>query len=142
MEQNVVQWIQIIALGGLLGALGQGARVVVGLKKLSDATAATGGAAEQIEPSRMVTSLLIGFIAGALAAMMMGIDVDAKVSLQQVLGLAGAGYAGTDFIEGFLSRTPLSPPTQQTTTTTTTTTAATGSGLQPVIATTADDYLG
>ncbi|MDX2169001.1 MAG: hypothetical protein SF182_18180 [Deltaproteobacteria bacterium] len=111
MDLTAVEWLQVLLLGGLVGALGQGARVVVGLKKLGDEAAAKGGAAEPLQPSRMVTSLLIGFIAGALTSLTLGVKMNATVSLQQILGVASAGYAGADFIEGFMSRTPLAPAT-------------------------------
>ena len=55
-----------------------------------------------------VISLTIGFIAGALAAVLMNIDV-AKISISTILGIAASGYARTDFIEGTISRvTPTS----------------------------------
>lgn len=97
-------WLQLLLLGGLLGAVGQGARVVVGLKKLADEAAAAGKEFyERMVTSRLVISLAIGFIAGALAAILAGINLS-QVSLQQILALAGAGYVGADFIEGAMSR--------------------------------------
>ncbi len=73
-------WRQFILLGGIMGAMGQGARVVIGLRKLNDevsakasAALATGGTPPQIgdsiDVSRLLVSLLIGFIAGELAAL-------------------------------------------------------------------------
>lgn len=139
MDLTAVAWLQVLLLGGLVGALGQGARVVVGLKKLSDDAVAKGGEAESIQPARLLTSLLIGFIAGALTALTLGLKMNDTVSLQQILGVAAAGYAGADFIEGFMSRTPLSAgATAQTGSTTTTTTG--GSTVPASV--TADGYLG
>jgi hypothetical protein len=50
-------------------------------------------------------SLLIGFIAGALAIIGITDSVEGtKLSKQIIVTLLGAGYAGTDFIEGFIKK--------------------------------------
>lgn len=100
------QWIEVIILGGLAGALGQGARIIVGLKKMGDAAAAEGKPSrEMFEAVRLVISLAIGFTAGALAAVLTVEDlVKGSISMQQILAFAAAGYAGADFIEGAMSR--------------------------------------
>ena len=100
---SAIEWLQILSLGGLIGMLGQGARIAVGIKKLSDeATAKNTATSALVEPARLLISLLIGFIAGALAAVS-SVTAASQVSTQQVLALAGAGYAGADFIEGAMS---------------------------------------
>lgn len=103
-------WIQVLVLGGLAGAVGQVARTVVGLKKVNDIAVA-----EDVNPqhliiaSRLFISLTIGFVAGALVALAMGID-PANIATEEILGLAAAGYAGTDAIEGLIGRiTPTRP---------------------------------
>jgi uncharacterized membrane protein YeaQ/YmgE (transglycosylase-associated protein family) len=97
-------WISIIALGALLGFLGQSVRVIVGLKKTRDQAAALGKTfSEALEPSTLFTSLLIGAVAGALAALMI-LKPDAGITPEMLLGLAAAGYSGADFVEGFLAR--------------------------------------
>jgi uncharacterized membrane protein YeaQ/YmgE (transglycosylase-associated protein family) len=100
------QWLQVIFLGGILGAAGQSARVIVGLKKVNDQADATNtDFSELIIPSRLLVSLLIGFVAGVLAAVAMQDDKPlANLSSAVLLGFAAAGYAGTDFIEGIMSR--------------------------------------
>ena len=61
-------WITGLLLGGLLGMLGQGIRIIVGLKKLNDAASAQGVAfGSMFQGSRLGLSMLIGFIAGGLA---------------------------------------------------------------------------
>lgn len=103
MDVNVL--VMEIILGGLLGMVGQGARVVVGLKKLNDE------AAEKQKPfsdlfstSTLVVSLLIGFVAGVLALIgTSGIDTE-LIDKNTMLAIIGAGYAGTDFIEGFMKK--------------------------------------
>ena len=116
---DAVGWLQIIGLGGAMGALGQGIRAIVGIKKLNDAasgtTASTG---DLIQPSRIWISFGIGFIAGALAAVSLITDL-AHVSAQQIFMLMAAGYSGADFVEGFMSRetvavTIATPPTAYT----------------------------
>lgn len=88
-----------LLLGGTLGMIGQGIRVVAGLKKMLDA-----GTMDEFKPSVLIVSLLIGFIAGALAYV--GVDRIGPVEFDRVLMLAilAAGYAGTDFIEAFMKR--------------------------------------
>ena len=83
---------------------GQGARAIVGFKKLDDAASAQSTPPrELVEGSRLVVSFGIGFVVGALAATRIITD-PATVTPEQVLGIAGAGYAGADFLEGFISR--------------------------------------
>lgn len=96
VQMAITDWLLVITLGGVMGMIGQGIRMVVGIKKLQDRTEQYG---EVFETSKLVLSLLIGFIAGALAALVLvqNTSVDTKV----LMGLMAAGYAGTDFIEGF-----------------------------------------
>jgi hypothetical protein len=106
---STLDWLQIIGLGGLLGAVGQGARTVVGLKKLHDeASEANASVGDMISASRLLVSLALGFIAGALAAITIvdnAIGANGpRLSGQQIAGLIAAGYAGADFIEGFMAR--------------------------------------
>lgn len=106
---STFDWFQIIGLGAVAGGIGQGIRTIVGLKKLGDtASGTTSSVADLIQPSRLIVSMLIGAVAGALAATTIIKDV-LHVSAEQFFGLAAAGYAGADFIEGFVNR--VSPPT-------------------------------
>ena len=100
-------WLQIILLSGLAGAVGQSARVVVGLKKLNDeADAKNVKFSDMFDTARLLVSLLIGFVAGVLAALALHPDLKTLTTLDSgtVLSFAAAGYAGTDFIEGIMSR--------------------------------------
>src|SRR5215472_426089 len=95
------QVLAILLLCGLMGLLGQGVRAVVGLK---GATSSQGAPNQQSEfnAAYLFFSLMIGFLAGVLAGLAMGlgnfqtIDVN---NLKILFGVAAAGYAGTDFIE-------------------------------------------
>ena len=106
--QSVFDWLQIITLGGLMGAVGQGARTVVGLKKINDAAAsAEVSSTDLFVASRVLVSLAIGFIAGSVTGIIL-IKVapghPPQATPEQLFTLAAAGYAGTDAIEGFMSR--------------------------------------
>lgn len=93
----------MIATGGLMGALGQGIRIIVGMKKLRDKE--TARVNEVFSTNRLITSLFIGFVAGSLAAFVASDEnLILDISKTSLLGLLVAGYAGTDFIEGFASR--------------------------------------
>ena len=99
---TALDWLYIFGVGAVSGMIGQGIRVVVGLKKTSDTASATGSSiADLIRPSRLVISLLIGAIAGILCAAWLN-----QVSFTQtnIFTIAAAGYAGADFIEGFMQR--------------------------------------
>lgn len=96
-------WLEVIFLGGVVGALGQVVRMVVGFKKLHDATSGVIGIGDMVATHRLLVPLGIGFVAGALAAASTITDLG-HISGQQILAIAAAGYAGADFIEGFMSR--------------------------------------
>lgn len=98
------QWLTVLLLGGLMGMIGQAVRVIIGLKKANDeANNQSMTFKEVFQPHSLLTSLLIGFVAGSLA-----IATQAKtatnVDSSLLLGIMAAGYAGTDFVEGFFKR--------------------------------------
>jgi hypothetical protein len=98
------QVIATIMLGGLMGLFGQGIRAIRGLKTMVDDAAASGN--DLFSAARLLISLVIGFLAGIAATLILGVKFvhenagDAHV----LLGIAACGYAGTDFIEGFISK--------------------------------------
>nr|WP_321984274.1 hypothetical protein [uncultured Lichenicoccus sp.] len=100
------QMLAALLLAGLLGMIGQGVRAVVGLKGLAlQALDPNVPLPEAFNPTRLIVSLVIGFVAGALAGTAMGIEQVGHADLTRaaMLGLMAAGYSGTDFIEGFIS---------------------------------------
>jgi hypothetical protein len=102
-EGAALYWISILALGGLAGIVGQGIRTIVGLKKASDAAAIRRQKfTETIEPARLVISLLVAALAGAMAAIIT-LTPGAPISRIALMGLAAAGYSGADFVEGFMA---------------------------------------
>ena len=105
ITSSLTEWILLIILGGLAGALGQSARVLVGIKKLDDQVAVLEGKSHEdlLSVSRLIISIVIGFVAGALAALTTKHD-QATLTSDQILAFMAAGYAGADFIEGAMMR--------------------------------------
>jgi hypothetical protein len=104
---DAMSWLIVIALGAAMGLLGQGIRVVVGLKKANDEAAAQKKTLSDVfQPSTLLISLLIGAIAGAVAAVSTFTTPDAMkvIKPETLFALAGAGYAGADFLEGFMAK--------------------------------------
>jgi hypothetical protein len=104
---TATEFLVFLTLCLILGAAGQVGRTVVGLKKLRDQTAAQGtDFNDSFETSRLVVSLILGGVAGVLAGLALratdttGLTYDVKFAL----GIMAAGYAGADFIEGFMSK--------------------------------------
>lgn len=97
-------WINLIALGAILGATGQMARTIVGMKKMFDAADRSIQRSKNLfETSRLVYSLLVGATAGVLAAVVTEPAID-SIAKSTIFGLIGAGYSGADFIEGILRK--------------------------------------
>jgi hypothetical protein len=100
------QVLTALVLAGVLGMIGQSVRAVVGLKEMNDdALSSAVSASDLFIASRLVTSEIIGFIVGVITAFSM--DINKLVTInntQLLLGIVGAGYPGTDVIEGFARR--------------------------------------
>jgi hypothetical protein len=103
---TATDWITGLLLGGLLGMLGQGIRIIVGLKKLNEEASLQGTSfSSKFQGSRLGLSLLIGFIAGGLAVIGYAETPGFKSPTRElIVTLLAAGYAGTDFIEGFIRK--------------------------------------
>ena len=108
----IADWFNLIGFAALIGAGGQGARMIVGLKKVNDAKSAEVAAGvpvtDMIDASKLLVSLAIGAIAGGIAAATT-MDPRGGLTGDQIAGLAAAGYAGADFIEGFMTRAVPAP---------------------------------
>ena len=97
--------VMMLLVGGILGMVGQGVRTIVGLKKLSEKTKQDGKSfGEDFKPSTLIVSLIIGFIAGVLGIVSLDMGDEGVVDKATILTLLGIGYAGTDFIEGFIRK--------------------------------------
>jgi hypothetical protein len=102
---TILAIINSVLAGGLLGALGQGVRTAVGLKKFNEentANAAANKPAEEFSVSRMVISIFIGFVAGALGMIVKGYgkEPNADLPTETIITIIAIGYSGADFIEG------------------------------------------
>jgi hypothetical protein len=102
----------MILLGAILGGAGQGIRVIVGLKKVYDeANKENRLVGQLIEYKQIVLSLFIGFSVGAIAGVLAAVSsMDAEFSKSMIIAFITAGYAGTDFIEGFMKKNTISKP--------------------------------
>lgn len=97
---DVFETTTFIALGAFLGLAGQAARVVVGIKKKYDKSS-NNGKQEWFNTQQLAVSLLIGSIAGTLGAITL---IGEEITKQTLLTLIAFGYAGADFIEGFMKK--------------------------------------
>ena len=115
-----------LLLCGLLGTLGQGVRAIVGLKNAGSLSSTTPTQQADFSLAYLVLSLMIGFIAGVLAGIALNLEniitVDPS-NWKLLVGIAGSGYIGADFIENTMSvvipgtrtkPTPASPPAAST----------------------------
>lgn len=98
------EWLAAAGFGAVFGVIGQLIRTIGGLKKVNDASAGAEAAAAEFSSSRWLTSVAIGGVAGALAALSLEIKVGNSIETSVVLGLMAAGYAGADFIEAFMHK--------------------------------------
>ena len=104
-----------ISEGGLLGILGQGIRIIVGLKKLHTDNVnkkLNNDATEAFSPNRLILSIFIGFVAGAIALLIKGTNSSTPGDTTFIFTIMAAGYSGADFIEGVFNTyiAKLNPP--------------------------------
>jgi hypothetical protein len=134
----ITEIINNVIAGGLLGSLGQGVRLAVGLKKLNAENSKKENEGEDKEPissGRLILSIFIGFIAGAIGMLIKGSTLapNGNYNSESIVTIIAIGYSGADFIEGVFNtyltkfNPAASPTSTQTTeiTAKTTTTAAT-----------------
>ena len=99
---TVYDWLNLMALGSLLGAAGQVIRQIAGFKKLLDEKPGE-SLGSLLDTSRIVITLLIGAVAGMLAVLAMTLpSLSEGLPTQTLIALLTAGYAGTDFVESFM----------------------------------------
>jgi hypothetical protein len=94
--------LSFVVLGVVIGAAGQSARVVVGIKAEMDKAGADGKKWDEwFDGKQLIVSLMLGGIAGLIYSISL---MGAAVDKQFLIGGLAAGYAGADFIEGFMTR--------------------------------------
>jgi len=93
-----------VVLGCILGAVGQGIRVVVGIKKELDEAKSSGKTwKEWFEMRELLESFIIAFAVGGIAGVIGIIGfLGTEITKESMIALMAIGYAGTDFIEGFM----------------------------------------
>lgn len=109
MESNPLNILILLILGAILGSVGQGVRVIVGLKKMNDeALAEKKSPQELMQTQQLLISLFIAFGIGAVAGVLAAVNnIDTEtISKSTIFAFLAAGYAGTDFIEGFMKKNP------------------------------------
>lgn len=93
--------LSALILCGMSGMVGQGIRAVVGLRKAGYLQLEAGDSKQNFSASYLMVTLMIGFIAGSLSGVTMGLETfTGKFSTESLMALVAAGYAGVDFIEG------------------------------------------
>lgn len=101
-----MQILAIIFLGAILGVTGQLIRMALGLKKLSDTSDSKEHFDAQFDTKKLVFSVVYAIVIGVVCGILMVVqNFDTEVwTKSSILAIIGAGYAGVDFIEGFVSR--------------------------------------
>jgi hypothetical protein len=95
---NAVDWLPVLTLGALLGAVGQVIRTIPGLKKLKDDPAA------KFDPMQLMMSVIIGAAAGVIAMITLEVSSGKALGTQDIITVIAAGYTGADFIEAFITK--------------------------------------
>jgi hypothetical protein len=95
-----------VVLGAVLGMVGQGIRVVVGIKKELDQAAPGTSWNSWFQPGQLAVTVGISLAVGAVAGVLSVITgpFGATVTRGFMVGIIGAGYSGTDFIEGIMTK--------------------------------------
>jgi len=95
---DAIQALTFIGLGAIVGALGQGARAAVGIKKELDSRQS-----QWFNGRELGISFLLGAVAGGVAALAQ-YGPNVEVTKEMLLGFAAAGYAGADFVAGMMQK--------------------------------------
>lgn len=90
-----IEILAFLALGAFLGATGQLARVLVGVKKNYKTSK------KWFDLKRLIISTIIGSVAGTLTAIFF---IDQEIDKTLLFAVVAAGYAGTDAIEGIIRK--------------------------------------
>jgi len=95
---NALDWLPVLVLGALLGAVGQVLRSIAGLKKLGDDPNG------KFEPMQLLMSVIIGAAAGVIAMITLELTSETAIAAQDIITVIAAGYTGADFIEAFITK--------------------------------------
>lgn len=97
---TAAELLPVLALGALLGAVGQVLRSIAGLKKLKEDPAG------KFDPMQLLMSVIIGAAAGVIGVVTLEMTAaaGAKMTTQDIITVIAAGYTGADFIEAFITK--------------------------------------
>lgn len=98
--------LSALVICGVMGVLGQGVRAVVGLKNAGALNSSSPNPQSAFSAAYFGLSLMIGFIAGVLAGISIGLSNFVTIdpnNLKVLLGVAASGYLGADFVENAMS---------------------------------------
>ncbi len=100
------QALSFVLLGITLGVIGQLIRVGVGIKKKYDEAERQGKDFNELfKKDRLFISLGIAIIVGSIAGALGIIEyANEDITREMLVTVITLGYAGTDFIEGFLEK--------------------------------------
>jgi predicted chitinase len=103
---NVSSVLLALLLCGFLGFIGQGVRAIVGLKNAGSLNSTTPSEQAVFSLAYLALSLMIGFVAGVLAGLALGLQDIIAIdpgNWKLLLGIVGSGYIGADFVENTMS---------------------------------------
>ncbi len=106
MSLSPVNTLALLLLGAFLGLIGQGFRIIVGLKKLNDISGDKDQFNAQFDGRKLLISVFYSVTIGILAGVIMIInDMDTvQLNTSSLMAIITAGYSGTDLIEGFVTK--------------------------------------
>ncbi len=100
-ELTATNVLPALLLCGLAGMVGQGMRAIVGLNKTGELEPGKIAHLPSFNLAYLSVTLMIGFIAGCLSGLIIGIgDFINQLEIDKLFAVVSAGYAGVDFIEG------------------------------------------
>ena len=104
-----LDYLPLIAMGGILGLLGQSIRVLIGLRKTVQIAAAKESTlGKEIDFRRLLLGLFIGLVIGCLSFLLIQQAPDEPLIGNNIVAIIAIGYAGTDAVEGLFNAYP--PP--------------------------------
>lgn len=105
MAVDVYTALGFIFLGMVLSIVGQGIRVIIGIKKQIDMKESKNWE-EWFELRRFWTSLFIAIVVGGVNGSIISIWLpDGSMTVGLLIALIALGYSVTDFVEGFMGTT-------------------------------------
>ena len=101
---NAQAWLTLLSLSALLGAVGQMFRVVPGIYKLNE-DRRDGKSNTEFSGMTLLISVLLGALAGVAAGIGFIEKLNAAtIEVGVIVAIITSGYAGSDFIEGFIKK--------------------------------------